>query len=107
MTPATSSLDLSSPSFTIGASAPPTDSSSLLFTRPTARPALKNPLRVSAERMSKELTKEMTPSEEKRLQIMKLKKRFLKSKEMTSSFIAKSKARSKILQEVSGVSTSW
>ena len=99
MAPTTMSLDVSSASFNVGTGFGSSTDSSLMFTHP--RLALKNPLRVSARKMSKELAKESgTSNEEQRLQILKLKKRFLKSKEMLSASIAKTKARDKILQEV-------
>lgn len=100
MNPSVQSIDLSPASFSMGTTSS-SGSSSLLFTTPTIRPSLKNPLRVSAERFSKEEAKQIGGSkEQRRQQIMKLKKRFLKDKEMTSSFFAKSEAQKKITREV-------
>lgn len=97
MTPSIQSMD---PSFSVGVS-DSTPSSSLLFTRPTMRPPLKNPLRVAARRLSKDETKNFEGTQEERhQQAMKLKRRFLKDKEMTSSFFAKSEARKKVMREV-------
>ena len=97
MTPAAQSMD-SSASFTIGTSSQSSEGQSdLLFTRPSP---LKHPLRVSHERLSKTLSDETSTEEEKRKQILKLKRRFLKSKETTSAFFAKSEARKKVMREV-------
>ena len=100
MTPSAQSVDYSVPSFTIGAT--PTSDSSLLFTRPTMRPPLKNPLRISAEKLGKVGESEGADTkEERRQQVLKLKRRALKDKEMVSSFFAKNEARRKIMREVS------
>ena len=40
------------------------------------------------------------PKEQKRLEIMKLKKRFLKDRKITSAFYAKSQSRQKMQREV-------
>ena len=100
MAPTAQSMD-SSASFTIGTSSQSSEGQSdLLFTRPSMRPPLKHPLRVSHEKLSKTLSDETSTEEEKRKQILKLKKRFLKSKETTSAFFAKSEARKKVMREV-------
>ena len=98
MTPSAQSVDYSIPSFTIGAT--PTTDSSLLFTRPTMRPPLKSPLRVSAEKLGKLEGNGIESKEERRRQGMKLKRRVLKDKEMVSSFFAKNVARRKLMIEV-------
>ncbi|XP_019852740.1 PREDICTED: DNA-dependent protein kinase catalytic subunit [Amphimedon queenslandica] len=98
MTPSAQSVDYSVPSFTVGAT--PTSDSSLLFTRPTMRPPLKNPLRISAERLGKVGESEGGETkEEKRKQVLQLKKRALKDKEMVSSFFAMNEARKKMRRE--------
>ena len=100
MTPTAQSVDPSSESFTMGTISSTSDTSSLLFTRPSMRPPLKNPLRISAEKFSKEQVPETGSQDERRRQIMKLKKRFLKNKDITSSFFAKNEGRKKIIREV-------
>ena len=100
MVPTAQSVDLLSASFTMGTISPTSDTSSLLFTRPSMRPPLKNPLRISAEKFSKEQVPETGSQDERRWQIMKLKKRFLKNKDITSSFFAKSETHKKIIREV-------
>lgn len=100
MVPTAQSVDLLSASFTMGTISSTSDTSSLLFTRPSMRPPLKNPLRISAEKFSKEQVPETGSQDERRWEIMKLKKRFLKNKDITSSFFAKSETRKKIIREV-------
>lgn len=100
MAPTAQSVDLLSASFTMGTISSTSDTSSLLFNRPSMRPPLKNPLRISAEKFSKEQVPETGSQDERRWQIMKLKKRFLKNKDITSSFFAKSETRKKIIREV-------
>ena len=41
------------------------------------------------------------PKEQRRMEIMKLKRRFLKDRKITSAFYAKSQSRQKIMREVS------
>ena len=43
------------------------------------------------------------PQEERRTEIMKLKRRFLKDRKITSAFFAKTESRKKIMREVSFV----
>ena len=100
MAPSAQSVDPLPASFTMGTISSTSDTSSLLFTRPSMRPPLKNPLRISAEKFSKEQVPETGSQDERRWQIMKLKKRFLKNKDITSSFFAKSETRKKIIREV-------
>lgn len=100
MAPTAQSIDPSSASFTMGTISFTSDTSSLLFTRPSMRPPLKNPLRISAEKFSKEQVPETGSQDERRRQIMKLKKRFFKDKDITSSFFAKTETRKKIIREV-------
>jgi len=103
MTPAAQSMDSSSASFTMGTSQSSEGQSDLLFTRRSMRPPLKHPMRVSHERLSKTLSDESSTEEEKRKEILKLKRRFLKSKETTSLFFAKTQARKKIMREVCNI----
>ena len=104
MAPAAQSMDVSSASFTIGTTSQSSDAqpSSLLFTRPSTRPPLKAPLRIASEKLGKSLSSEEVSSEEaRRREVMKLKRRFLKSRETTSAYFARSEARKKIMREVS------
>ena len=103
MAPTAQSVDASSPSFTMGSvsQTPESTQSSLLFKKPTMRPPLKAPLRVSNERFSKSLVGEDLSSEEaRRREVLRLKKRFLKSRESTSAYFAKTETRRKIMREV-------
>jgi DNA-dependent protein kinase catalytic subunit len=94
MAPTAQSLD--SASFNIGTSkiSSTSDNSHLLFTPPTRRPPLKDPLRVSASKILK-----LATQDEQEKQVQSLKRRFFKNKEMISSIFAKSQAKKNIMRE--------
>ena len=103
MAPAAQSVDTSSASFTMGTTSQSLDSkqSALLFRKPTMRPSLKNPLRVSSDALAKTLTNDDgSLEEEKRREVLKLKRRFLKNKEVSSSYYANTEIWKKIMREV-------
>lgn len=105
MAPAAQSIEPSL-SFSVGTSGSVGSESSLLFTRPSMRPPLKHPLRLASAKVGREATRNggsgSVPSttEERQKEILKLKRRFLKNKEVTSSFFAKSEMRKKVMREV-------
>ena len=101
MAPAAQSVDPSL-SFSVGTSGSVGSDSSLLFTRPTMRPPLKHPLRLASAKAGKEAVRngEVSSQEEKQKEILRLKRRFLKNKDVTSSFFAKSEMRKKVMREV-------
>lgn len=101
MAPAAQSIEPSL-SFSVGTSGSVGSESSLLFTRPSMRPPLKHPLRLASAKVGREASSGSVPSttEERQKEILKLKRRFLKNKEVTSSFFAKSEMRKKVMREV-------
>ena len=104
MAPAAQSLD--SASFTMGSTSQTPDSkqSALLFRKPTMRMSLKNPLRVSSDALAKTTTNQgVSAEEERRREVLKLKKRFLKDKEASSSYFANTEIRKKIMREVNKI----
>ncbi len=103
MTPTAQSIDTSSVSFTMGTTSQTQDSkqSSLLFTRSAMRSHLSNPLRVTSDDGSKTVTSdELSEEDARRREVLKLKRRFLRSREATNAYFAKSEMRKKSMREV-------
>ena len=108
MTPAAQSIDASSVSFTMGTTSQTQDSkqSSLLFTRSAMRSHLGNPLRVSSDSTSKTVTSvDLSEEDTRRHEVLKLKRRFLRSREASNAYFAKSEIRKKSMREVGNIVT--
>ena len=103
MAPSIQSQDAS---FTMGTANPPSqESSSLLFNAPKMRPP-KRPLRPVGENFgkgtlgAKDNSSSLDPQEERRREIMKLKRRFVRDRKITSAHFAKTEALRKKRREV-------
>lgn len=99
------SLQSQDASFTMGTADPPSqDSSSLLFNVPKMRPP-KRPLRPVGDNFGKGTlgakdTSSLDPQEERRREVMKLKRRFIRDRKITSAHFAKTEALKKKRREV-------